>query len=257
MMNFLAMSECENGRSFAQMRTFLLPQPQTLQAPPIVIFLMFIGVPTRTSLLRLPPILRSPSSVRVITPYAMAPKRKSTDAAAAPAADSPAADGKTVTKKAKSGASKLAIGDNVSSVTATLLTNEEKEVTLAELTKDKGLVIFMYPKANTGGCTKQACGFRDNYGDIVDAGFEVYGMSFDNPKPQTNWKTKYSLPYSLLTDKEGTALKAFGAFKQPRNVIRSHVVIAKGGEMLDIRNQISPGDSFAEAVEFCKKNKQE
>lgn len=81
-------------------------------------------------------------------------------------------------------------------------------------------------------------------------------MSFDKPKSQTNWKNKYSLPYSLLTDDDsGTALKAFGAFKAPKNVLRSHVVIKKGGELIDVRNGISPGDSFAEAVEKVKEIK--
>jgi peroxiredoxin Q/BCP len=102
-------------------------------------------------------------------------------------------------------------------------------------------------QANTGGCTKQACGFKDNYAAIQKAGFGVYGLSFDKPKSQGNWKAKYSLPYHLLTD-DGAVLKAFGAFKLPRNISRSHVVIGKGGEMLEIRNGISPGDSFAEAL---------
>lgn len=82
-------------------------------------------------------------------------------------------------------------------------------------------------------------------------------MSFDKPKSQGNWKSKYDLPYHLLTDTDGDVLKAFGAFKQPKNVIRSHVVIAKGGEVLDVQNQISPGDSFAEATSFVKEHKQE
>jgi peroxiredoxin Q/BCP len=170
----------------------------------------------------------------------MAPKRKSTDANdAAP-------------KKAKAGSKKLSVGDNVSSVAVTLITNDEKEVTLSQLASQstKGAIFWMYPRANTGGCTKQGNGFRDNYDVIKGAGFEVYGMSFDKPKSQTNWKIKQNFPYSLLTDTTGDALKAFGAFKLPKNVIRSHVIIAKDGTVLDIRNQISPGDSFNEAVKF-------
>ena len=50
---------------------------------------------------------------------------------------------------------------------------------------ERGAVFFMYPKANTSGCTKQACGFRDNYGVITEAGFDVYGLSFDAPKVRT------------------------------------------------------------------------
>ncbi|KAG7669383.1 hypothetical protein Ndes2526B_g05702 [Nannochloris sp. 'desiccata'] len=179
----------------------------------------------------------------------MAPKRKSTDAKAAEAGDHAIEEKAAAPKKAKAG-SKLSVGDNVSSVSVTLLTNDEKEVTLSELTKDKGIVIFTYPRAATPGCTKQACGFRDNYSKITDKNFEVFGMSFDKPKSQTNWKIKQNLPYSLLTDADGVALKAFGAFKLPKNVIRSHFIIAKGGEVLEIRNQISPADSFNEAVKF-------
>lgn len=58
-------------------------------------------------------------------------------------------------------------------------------------------------QANTGGCTKQALGFKENHTTIQDAGFEVYGLSFDKPKSQTSWKTKYNLPYHLLTDEGG------------------------------------------------------
>lgn len=179
-----------------------------------------------------------------------------------------------------------------------MLNNDDKAVTLGDLTKDNGIIIFMYPKANTGGCTKyvwytiwyifiysyvdilyfvaifvmtihnwrqisklfkqknrQACGFRDNYAEIEKAGYKVYGMSFDKPKSQTNWKNKYNLPYNLLTDQDGTVLKALGAFKAPKNVLRSHVIIAKGGKVVDMRNGISPGDSFAEAVKTVTEKK--
>lgn len=65
-------------------------------------------------------------------------------------------------------------------------------------------MFFVYPRANTPGCTKQACGFRDNHAAITAAGFDVYGLSFDKPKSQANWQTKYDLPYHLLTDADGT-----------------------------------------------------
>ena len=175
----------------------------------------------------------------------MAPKRKATKTKAQEGGDAaPAA-----TKKSKSA---LAVGDNVSAVAAELTTEDGRQVTLAELTKDTGIVIFMYPKANTSGCTKQACAFRDGYQDIRALGYGVYGLSFDSPTSQGNWKEKYDLPYSLLTDKEGVAIKAFGAFKQPKNIARSHVVVKKGGELADIQNGISSGDSFDVALETVK-----
>ena len=69
-----------------------------------------------------------------------------------------------------------------------------------EVVKDSGVVLFFYPRANTPGCTKQACGFRDEHQKFLDAGFKVFGMSADKPKSQLNWKNKHSLPYSFLCD---------------------------------------------------------
>jgi hypothetical protein len=74
---------------------------------------------------------------------------------------------------------------------------------------------------------------------------------------QSNWKAKYSLPYHLLTDEGGELLKAFGAAKGAKSVLRSHVIIAKGGKLLVVANGIKPGDSFAQASEFCAANPQE
>ena len=145
----------------------------------------------------------------------------------------------------------LKVGDNVTAVSPhKLLTNDNKEVNLAQLTKDTGVVIFAYPKAATSGCTVQACGFRDNYDGIRDAGFEVYGMSLDEPEAQTSWKIKENLQYSLLTDTDGTALKALGAYKEPHNVVRSHFVIEKGGKILLLENQVKSGESFNQIVDF-------
>lgn len=125
------------------------------------------------------------------TPAVEAKKSKAAEADAAPAVG---------TKKSKA----LAIGDNVSALDVELLTEEEETVKLADLVEDKGAVIFMYPKANTSGCTKQACSFGENYTAITALGFDVYGLSFDKPKSQKNWQEKYSLPYHLLTDSDGT-----------------------------------------------------
>lgn len=76
-----------------------------------------------------------------------------------------------------------------------------------DLVESKGLVVFMYPRANTGGCTKQACGFRDRIKEFEASGYDVVGLSFDKPKSQSNWKSKYELPFHLLTDADGEASK--------------------------------------------------
>lgn len=114
--------------------------------------------------------------------------------------------------------------------------------------KDQGIVIFVYPKANTPGCTKQACGFQDNYSKIKAAGFGVYGMSADNPGPQASWRKKHGMEYALLCDKSKTALKALG-FMAGDKIKRSHVVVAKGGKILQYSVGVSPADSYAQALQ--------
>ena len=132
------------------------------------------------------------------------------------------------------------------------LLENDTPISMKELVKSKGVVIFMYPRANTPGCTKQACGFRDLTKDFEKAGFDVYGLSYDKPKSQLNWKNKYELPYHLLTDETGAAIKCFGASKPEKKIKRSHIIIAKGGKVLDIQNQISPQVSFESALEFVQ-----
>lgn len=167
----------------------------------------------------------------------MAPKRKAASTAST-------VDGKE-TKKVKS---TLTMGDIIPE--ATLENEEVHAFNLEDLTRDSGVVIFLYPKANTGGCSKQACGFKEQYNNLKKAGYEVYGMSYDKPKSQANWKAKYHLPYHLLTDTSGEVIRAFGAGKGSKGILRSHVIVEKGGKIIDIRNGISPGDSFIEAVDF-------
>lgn len=154
---------------------------------------------------------------------------------------------------ASAGAAKqsgLSVGDDFPAMK--LLADDGKEVDLGAVLKEQGLVLFMYPKANTPGCTKQACGFRENTAELSSAGFAVYGMSADTPAAQTSWKTKHNLAYPLLCDRDLALVKAIGAFKAPKNIKRSHIVVAKGGKVLDVRVMIGPEDSFKEAVKFVK-----
>ncbi|KAF4321791.1 hypothetical protein BBO99_00000662 [Phytophthora kernoviae] len=150
-------------------------------------------------------------------------------------------------------ASDLAVGKTVTK-DVTLSNQDEKPIKFLDTFKDQGVVFFMYPRANTPGCTKQACGFRDNIQAIKDAGFTVYGLSGDSPKSLSNWKTKESLPFDLLSDPKHELIKYFGSSLPGTKVQRSHVVILKGGVVGDITGKISPADSVSRAVKFVKRN---
>lgn len=153
---------------------------------------------------------------------------------------------------APSKSSQLKVGSKVPD-SIMVVDHEGTEHKLVDLCADTGIVIFFYPKANTPGCTKQACGFRDNYQKIIDVGYQVYGMSGDSSKSQASWAGKYELPFKLLSDltKDRRGLKALGVNKAPSSVVRSHIVIGKGGEVELVHYQVSPLDSVNEAVAFC------
>ncbi|CAI5718989.1 unnamed protein product [Peronospora destructor] len=159
---------------------------------------------------------------------------------------------KRPTKKAKV-VNDLTVGKPVTKE-VTLMNQEGKEVVLADTFREKGVVFFMYPRANTPGCTKQACSFRDNITTIKDAGFAVYGLSGDSSNVLRNWKSKQSLPFDLLSDPEHKLISYFGSSLAGKKVQRSHVVILKGGVVGDIAAKVSPADSVSRAIKFVQTN---
>lgn len=74
----------------------------------------------------------------------------------------------------------------------------------------KIVVVYFYPADDTGGCTKQACGFRDDMKKLTDKGIEVVGVSGDSVKNHQFFKTKHKLNFTLLADETGTVAKKFG-----------------------------------------------
>jgi peroxiredoxin Q/BCP len=81
----------------------------------------------------------------------------------------------------------------------TLQTDEDKTTSLSDYA-GKPVVLFFYPRADTPGCTIEACGFRDAFKKLQASGAVVLGISRDTPKAQAKFKAKYDLPYTLLAD---------------------------------------------------------
>ncbi|KIJ60814.1 hypothetical protein HYDPIDRAFT_183459 [Hydnomerulius pinastri MD-312] len=141
------------------------------------------------------------------------------------------------------------IGD---AIPALVLKNEKGEdVDTSSLTTEKGVVLFLVPKADTPGCTNQACGFRDVWGEFMTHNFDVYCLSADTPAAQTKWQTKKQLPYQLLSDPTRTLIGALGA-ADGKKTKRSHFVFEKGGKLVDIKMPVKPVDSPRLALEFIK-----
>lgn len=103
----------------------------------------------------------------------------------------------------------LKAGDKVPPFTAT----DEKgnPVSLSDY-KGKKLVVFFYPRANTEGCTAEACNLRDHYAELQKKGYELLGVSADTQRKQSNFKEKYGFPFPLIADVDRAVVDAFGVW---------------------------------------------
>ncbi|MXN90245.1 thioredoxin-dependent thiol peroxidase [Flavobacterium sp. Sd200] len=86
-----------------------------------------------------------------------------------------------------------------------------KQHTLADYAGKK-LVVYFYPKADTPGCTAEACNIRDNYHRFIAQNYEVLGVSADSQKKLQKFKEKYELPFPLLSDEDKSVINAFGVW---------------------------------------------
>ena len=102
----------------------------------------------------------------------------------------------------------LAIGD--AAPDAASRDEQENQVRLADLYGPGFTLIYFYPKADTPGCTAQACSLRDDFAELQARGVRVIGVSADGPEAQRRFKEKYRLPFMLLADRERTVAKVFG-----------------------------------------------
>ena len=108
----------------------------------------------------------------------------------------------------------LSIGDSLPRVVA--LDHENNEFDFEENLSDNVSVVFFYPKAHTPGCTLQACSMRDAFKTLHEKGIKVLGVSSDSPKSQKSFKEKHSLPYTLISDRNGAVADAFGKSRWSR-----------------------------------------
>ena len=128
-----------------------------------------------------------------------------------------------------------------------LVDQDGNEVSLAGLAGRKVLVYF-YPRADTPGCTTQACGLRDVLGEVGDVA--VLGVSPDKPAAQKRFDEKYGLGFPLLSDPDKAVAQAFGAFGEKKmygkvsmGIIRSAFLIGEDGAIEQAWYKISPKDT--------------
>ncbi len=125
--------------------------------------------------------------------------------------------------------------------------------------RGKKVVLFIFPKANTGGCNAQACGFRDEFERISAKNAVVLGMSVSSPEVLKAWKIEKNLPYDLLSDPNKEILGKFSADSTPLfniiripMVLRSYWVIDEDGIIIGGKAGIGPGSSVQASLQDLK-----
>ncbi|HEY6838560.1 MAG TPA: peroxiredoxin [Geobacteraceae bacterium] len=144
----------------------------------------------------------------------------------------------------------------------TLAGSDGKSHSLADY-RGKTVVIYFYPRDNTPGCTKEACGFRDLRPSMEALGAQVLGVSKDSLKSHDKFIADFGLPFTLLSDPDATMMSAYGAFgekvmygKKTTGTIRSTVVVGPDGTVVKHWPKVAKAESHpAEVVEFLKKSK--
>ena len=120
----------------------------------------------------------------------------------------------------------------------------------------KKSIVFFYPKANTPGCTAEACNLRDHYNVLQDKGFQLFGVSADAPKKQKNFADKYELPFPLLADEDKSVINAFGVWgpkkfmgKEYDGIHRTTFLIDEKGRIEKVISKVKTKDHAAQILE--------
>lgn len=136
----------------------------------------------------------------------------------------------------------------------TLPDQNGKTWSLAEL-RGKNVVVYFYPKDDTPGCTVEACGFRDLYRDLEDAGAVVIGLSPDDTASHRRFADKFQLPFTLLADADHRTAEAYGAWGEKNNygkkymgILRSTFLIDPRGTVKKVWPKVSPEGHNAEVL---------
>lgn len=123
------------------------------------------------------------------------------------------------------------------------------------------VVLYFYPKADTPGCTKQACNFRDNYGAFEERGVVVLGVSYDTVEEQKAFKDKFNLPFTLIADPDHAITEKYGVWddheittksgdiRKFTGIYRSTLIIDGDGKVIDARWGVDPTNDTQAVLE--------
>ncbi len=136
-----------------------------------------------------------------------------------------------------------------------LLDQNGKKVRLSDF-RGRKLLVYFYPKADTPGCTKQACSVRDHRADLTDLGIAVVGISPDSPEKQKKFDEKYGLGFPLLSDLDHAVADAYGVWRDKsmygrvfKGITRSSFLVDEGGKITQVWYNVKPQDTVPKVRE--------
>ena len=116
--------------------------------------------------------------------------------------------------------------------------------------RGKKVILYFYPKDNTAGCTKQACGFAERYPQFTEKGAVVLGVSKDSVASHKKFEEKYGLPFTILSDPELVAIQAYDVWQEKKNygktymgVVRTTYLIDENGKIVKVFEKVKAADN--------------
>ena len=105
--------------------------------------------------------------------------------------------------------------------------------------RGKKVILYFYPKDNTPGCTKQACGFAERYPKFTEKGAVVLGISKDSVASHKKFEEKYGLPFTLLADPELVAIQAYDVWQEKKNYGKTYMGVVRTTYLIDEEGKIA------------------
>ena len=137
----------------------------------------------------------------------------------------------------------------------TLFDKDGNEVSLSDF-RGQRVVLYFYPKDNTPGCTRQACAFAGAYNGFKEKNIAVIGVSRDSVASHAKFAEKYNLPFTILSDPELLAIKAYGVWQEKKlygkvsfGVVRTTFIIDADGKIERVMEKVKPDTNAAEILE--------
>lgn len=124
----------------------------------------------------------------------------------------------------------------------------------------KKVILYFYPKDNTPGCTLEACSLRDGYDDLRSKGFEIIGVSADSASSHEGFKTRFKLPFTLVSDTDKSVINAYGVWGEKKflgkkfmGISRTTFVIDEKGHIANIIEKVNTKDHAKQVLEEMEK----